>query len=155
MLGVESLIEMQSDLEVIKSFLGPYLVWTISLIVVYVTGSVLRILPPDTPDVWSLWGVKVRDSESRIDWPDRFPYQSLPKYLKSRGLHGLAALVPWDQNSDCDGELSTLRSKTFLHFIKMYFALYNPRLANNLARQKRSFAFFRCVLCRFFSVFQY
>jgi len=149
MFGAESLSDIQSAVRAAESYLGLYLAWTVGFIVIYVTGSVLRILPPDTPDSWSLRRVKARDIESHIEWADRFPYKSLPAYLRKRGLDGLAALVPWDTGADDDQEPSGTRSKTFLHFIKLYIALCNPQLANHLARQE---AFIRLLSGVFYAV---
>lgn len=150
MLGSESLADVQTAAKTAEAHFGPYLSWTVGFIVIYVTGSVLRILPPDTPDSWSLRRVKARDIEARIEWPDRFPYKSLPAYLRNRGLRGLATLVPWDTGPDDDQEPSGQRSKTFLHFIKLYIALKHPQLANHLARQE---AFIRLLSGVFYAAF--
>jgi hypothetical protein len=149
MFGGHSLADVKSASQTGELFLGSYWLWTGVCVVVYVTGSVLRILPPDKPDSWSLWKVKSRDVEFRIEWPDRFPYKSLPAYLRNRGLHGLAALVPWDTGASGDRQISGMRSKTFLHFMKLYIALHNPALANHLARQE---AFIRLLSGVFYAV---
>lgn len=148
-LGGESLADVAATFHNL-SFAGPYAAWTIGFVVIYVTGSVLRILPPDTPDSWSLRKVRARDTEARIEWPDRFPYRSLPTYLRTRGLRGLAAMVPWDTGEDGKRTPLGLRSKTFLHFVKLFITLHNPSLANHLARQE---AFIRLLSGVFYGAF--
>ena len=118
--GAETLSDVQSVIAFTDALFGSYLAWLIGFIAIYVTGSVLRILPPDTPDSWSLRRIRARDVESRIEWPDRFPYQSLPNYLRNRGLNGLAVLVSWDKGVKGDRELFGQRSKTFIHFFTLH-----------------------------------
>lgn len=136
LLGGETLGEMQGGSDWLRSFFGTSVAWIVASLVVYVTGSVLRILPPDAPDSLSLRTARISDPKGRIDPSDRFPYASLPQYLRVRGLHGLAALVPWDTGSGGDRKAVGQRSKTFIHFVKLYIAVGNPQLSNQLARQE-------------------
>lgn len=151
--GIQNINSVRVIVHSIYVSTGPYLSWILGFIIVYVAGSVLRILPPDTPDSWSLRKVKERDVEARIEWPDRFPYKSLPQYLRTRGLHGLARLVPWDigqkDNKKDEKDVTGQRSKTFIHFIKLYIALNHPQMANHLAQQE---AFIRLLSGVFYAV---
>ena len=129
------------------------LIWVLGFVLVYVTGSVLRILPPDIPDRISLRWInflseKLGDKSTRIERSDRFPYKSLPAYLRSRELDGLAQLVPWDAEDKNGCDRSMLRSKTFMHFTKLFIASKNAHLADHLARQE---AFIRLLAGVFYA----
>jgi hypothetical protein len=85
-----------------------------------------------------------------LDLPDRFPYLSLPTYLRRRQLVGLAALLPWGIEQESSEDSQRKRSKTFVHFVKVYIASESPQLAHHLAREE---AFVRLLSGVFYAVF--
>ena len=131
--GGGSLNDIQINSDFFISATGPYLASIIGILVVYVCGSVLRILPPDGPDRWSPLR---KEKDSPIEKRERFPYENLPEYLISRGLLGLAELVPWRLENKEKPDVQIQRSKTFLHFIKLYITHKDPDMANYLAKQE-------------------
>lgn len=142
--GAGTLADLKAQSTGVVAFLGPTLGLALSFLVVYVVGSVLRILPPDLPDRWSPLR---KDRDSPILGHDRFPYEKFPEYLRSRGLVGLARLVPWDAEYEGDGKKK--RSKTFVHYVKLYIAHKDPDTAQRLARQE---AFIRLMSGVFYAV---
>ncbi len=141
-LGFSEAEELKAFLKDSRDFWGPYIAGPLAFILVYVTGAVLRILPPDRPDRRSL---RSAGSGSDIAPEDKFPYASLPRYLRNRGLLGLAELLPWDE---CRRK-PRKRSKTFLHFVKLYIQNTNPALAGQLAKQE---AFIRLLSGLYYAI---
>jgi hypothetical protein len=155
--GAKTFAQIVDMVKAVPEQTGPALAWVFGICVVYVSGSVLRTLPPDHPDVISriiisLRAWMLRRCEKLFSHPsspdttigiwDRFPYNGLPAYLEHRKLTKLRDLVPW-----ADPKIP--RSKTFLHFVKLSIAMKRPQVADHLSREE---AFIRLLSGVFYAI---
>jgi len=107
--------------------------WCIGFVAVYISGSLLRIQPPNLIDKWSLRLICRSFPSWEIPSAEVFPYQSLPDFFRRRGLPGFARFVPWDRDAVNDPKLC---STMYVNISKMYISAKDPDLGDAVWREE-------------------
>lgn len=132
-------------------WIGPYGTTAVTLVLAYILGSVLYRQDPKRPDWRSARRVWLKSSpedrkrlavqpasgvalDGTINADDaQFPYRFLYEYLNGRGLHHLAALIPWR------GELPNSwnkRTKMFVNILKIRLQFLIPDRCKEIVRNE-------------------
>jgi hypothetical protein len=133
--GHERVENAVGDLGVLR--LHPSLAWIVGFVVAYTAGSLMRALSPEVLDRLSICLEHVRSFVWRrpheFKVSERFPYQSLPSYLRDRGATELAKYVPWDEAAL--GK-QALCSRVFVNYAKAHVRTNDSRLGDDLLREE-------------------